>query len=90
MTQMRLLAGMALPDIHQICLNYCRHEAAQARPVASVNPSAWVWALRRLGQEVGGGEEKTDGDRREDKSISRVERGGRLWIYEVRDEMWKK
>lgn len=43
---------MVLTDMHLLCLDYCRHEAAQARPVASVNLSAWKWAVKRLGQEV--------------------------------------
>lgn len=43
---------MALADIHLLCLDYCRHEAAQARPAASVNLPARKWAVKRLGQEV--------------------------------------
>ena len=70
-----------LSDIHLICLDDCRHDAAQARTVGGRTKEV------RTGSKREGG---NDGDDREDKCISRVERRERRESYGVQSERIEK
>lgn len=63
---------MALPDIHQICLDYCKHEAAQTSGLSQPLCLGVGTKEVRTGSRMRG----RDGDREEDKCIDRIKRKG--------------